>query len=64
VTTAKPIPTLASGFSAGGIGASIGEGAVIDPQFGTTDVLIVLPVSSVKARYLQHFAEGMPPRAA
>jgi putative hemolysin len=46
------------------LGASIGEGAVIDRQFGTTDVLIVLPVSAVKARYLQHFADGVQPRAA
>jgi putative hemolysin len=46
------------------LGAWIGDGAVIDPQFGTTDVLIVLPVSAVKTRYLQHFAEGVQTRAA
>jgi putative hemolysin len=28
---------------------------VIDHEFGTTDVLIVFPVSAIKARYLQHF---------
>jgi putative hemolysin len=37
------------------LGAHIGDGAVIDHQFGTTDVLIVLPVSVIKTRYIEHF---------
>jgi putative hemolysin len=37
------------------LGAHIGNGAVIDHQFGTTDVLIVLPVSVIKTRYIEHF---------
>lgn len=37
------------------LGAHVGDGAVIDYQFGTTDVLIVMPVSAIKARYIQHF---------
>jgi putative hemolysin len=28
---------------------------VIDHQFGTTDVLIVLPVSAINIRYIDHF---------
>jgi len=37
------------------LGAYIGDGAVIDYEFGTTDVLIVLPISAIKQRYLEHF---------
>jgi len=38
------------------LGCYIGDGAVIDHEFGTTDVLIVLPMSEVKSRYLDHFS--------
>ncbi len=37
------------------LGAIIGQGAVIDTQFGTTDVGIVLPVSQIAGRYIEHF---------
>jgi putative hemolysin len=37
------------------LGAYIGEGAVIDKQFGTTDVLIILPVEKIDPRYFEHF---------
>jgi putative hemolysin len=40
------------------LGAYIGEGAVVDHEFGTTDVLIVLPVSAIKQRYMEHFGDG------
>ena len=30
-------------------------GAVIDREFGTTDVLIVLPMSAIQKRYVEHF---------
>ena len=28
---------------------------MIDRQFGTTDVLVVLPVSAINPRYIDHF---------
>jgi putative hemolysin len=28
---------------------------VVDPDFGTTDVFILLPVSRIAPRYLSHF---------
>jgi putative hemolysin len=28
---------------------------VIDRQFGTTDVLVLLPVSAINPRYIDHF---------
>jgi L-ornithine Nalpha-acyltransferase len=37
------------------IGGSCGDGAVVDHQFGTTDVLVVVPVSSIGQRYIGHF---------
>jgi len=37
------------------IGAQFGEGAVIDRMFGTTDVLVVLPVDRIDPRYMSHF---------
>jgi putative hemolysin len=47
------LPPLIKGYLR--LGAYIGDGAVIDYEFGTTDVLIVLPVSAIKKRYLEHF---------
>ena len=40
------------------MGAYIGDGAVVDHEFGTTDVLIVLPVAQIKQRYMEHFGSG------
>jgi L-ornithine Nalpha-acyltransferase len=37
------------------LGARFGDGAVIDRQFGTTDVLVILPVSAIDPRYVSHF---------
>jgi putative hemolysin len=30
------------------MGAFVGDGAVIDHQFGTTDVFIIMPVEAIK----------------
>src|SRR6185437_3270089 len=48
------LPPLVKGYLR--LGAYIGDGAVVDHEFGTTDVLIVLPVSAIKQRYIEHFA--------
>jgi len=47
------LPPLIKGYLR--LGAFVGDGAVIDRQFGTTDVLIILPVSAICARYVNHF---------
>ena len=47
------MPPLIKGYLR--LGCYIGEGAVIDPQFNTVDVLIMLPVSAINARYFSHF---------
>lgn len=49
----RALPPLIKGYLR--LGAYIGEGAVIDKQFNTTDVLIVLPVSDINERYFAHF---------
>lgn len=47
------LPPLIKGYLR--IGATIGDGAVIDHQFNTTDVLIVMPTDFVTKRYREHF---------
>lgn len=49
----KALPPLIKGYLR--LGCYIGDGAVIDRQFGTTDVLIVLPVDKIDPRYFEHF---------
>ena len=49
----RTLPPLIKGYLR--VGAFIGDGAVIDHQFGTTDVLVVMPVSAIAARYAAHF---------
>lgn len=49
----RALPPLIKGYLR--LGAYVGEGAVVDRQFGTTDVLIVLPVSAIDPRYFAHF---------
>jgi putative hemolysin len=48
------LPPLIKGYIR--LGATIGDGAVVDRQFNTTDVCIVLPLSQVSARYRRHYA--------
>lgn len=49
----KVMPPLIKGYLR--LGAYAGDGAVVDKQFGTTDVLIILPVSAIDTRYFSHF---------
>lgn len=49
----KEMPPLIKGYLR--LGAYVGDGAVIDRQFGTTDVLMIMPVEAIDARYFSHF---------
>jgi len=49
----KALPPLIKGYLR--VGAFVGDGAVIDHQFGTTDVLVIMPVELIKTRYFDHF---------
>lgn len=50
------MPPLIKGYLR--LGAWIGEGAVIDKQFSTTDILIILPVANISKRYIDFFGRG------
>ncbi len=49
----KNMPPLIKGYLR--LGAYVGDGAVVDRQFGTTDVLIILPLEAIDSRYFSHF---------
>lgn len=51
----KALPPLIKGYLR--LGAFVGDGAVIDHQFGTIDVLIVLPIARIDARYFGRFGQ-------
>ena len=51
----KDLPPLIKGYLR--LGCYIGDGAVIDRQFNTIDVLIILPVSAINVRYFAHFGQ-------
>lgn len=46
------MPPLIKGYLRAG--AKIGDGCVIDHDFGTTDVFIILPVTAIVARYVNY----------
>lgn len=49
----KALPPLIKGYLRAG--AYVGDGAVIDHQFGTTDVFIIMPIEAINDRYIAHF---------
>jgi putative hemolysin len=52
----RALPAIVKGYLRAG--CRIGEGAVIDHQFGTTDVFIYLPVKDMDPRYMSRFGHG------
>jgi putative hemolysin len=56
------LPPLVKGYLR--LGAMIGDGAVVDRQFNTTDVLIVMPVSALSERYVAYYGADAGRRAA
>lgn len=50
------LPPLVKGYLR--CGATFGDGAVIDPQFGTTDVFVVMPVADIDPRVFGRFGGG------
>ena len=58
-TALHALPPLIKGYLR--LGAYIGDGAVIDQQFGTTDVFILLPVDRIAPKYQNRFSadEGL-----
>ena len=58
----RALPPLIKGYLR--LGARFGDGAVVDRSFGTTDVLVILPVSSINRRYIEHFGPAATRHAA
>ena len=56
------LPPLIKGYLR--LGARFGEGAVVDRQFGTTDVLVVLRVAEINPRYVEFYGGSAERRAA
>jgi len=55
------LPPLIKGYLR--LGARIGNGAVIDRQFNTTDVCIVMPTESLSERYVKHYSRKISSKA-
>ena len=41
------------------LGGFVGDGAVIDPQFNTTDVFITVKTEIITEKYIRHYERGM-----
>ena len=54
--TLAELPPLVKGYLR--CGATFGDGAVVDRQFGTTDVFVVMPVADIDARVFGRFGAG------
>lgn len=52
----RALPPLVKGYLR--VGCFFGDGAVVDSQFGTTDVFILVPVEKIAARYSRKFEVG------
>ncbi|WP_306117331.1 MULTISPECIES: GNAT family N-acyltransferase [unclassified Roseitalea] len=52
-TAMRALPPLVKGYLR--LGAKFGDGAVIDPVFASIDVLVILPVEHIDARYLTYY---------
>ncbi|HVZ91867.1 MAG TPA: GNAT family N-acyltransferase [Rhizomicrobium sp.] len=53
----RALPAMIKGYLRAG--CTVGEGAVIDHQFGTTDVFIYLPMKDADPRYVSRFSQGV-----
>jgi putative hemolysin len=58
----RALPPLIKGYLR--LGAVIGDGAVADRQFGTTDILMVLPRAFINPRYIHYYGADATRHAA
>ena len=49
----RSLPPLIKGYLR--VGGYVGDGAVVDHQFNTTDVCIIVPTENVTSRYIRHY---------
>ena len=57
----KILPPLIKGYLR--LGGFVGDGAVVDYEFGTTDVCVVVKTDMVTERYYRHYTRGMKAEA-
>ena len=53
VAALKTLPPLVKGYLR--LGGFVGDGAVVDPEFGTTDVCVVVKTDLVTEKYYRHY---------
>ncbi len=58
----RRLPPLIRGYLR--LGGYVGDGAVIDPDFGTTDVCVVVKTDLVTEKYYRHYSRSDPDRQA
>lgn len=58
----KRLPPLLKGYLR--LGATVGDGAVVDHAFGTTDVFVVMPIAEIGERYIDYFTPAANLQAA
>jgi putative hemolysin len=51
------LPPLIKGYLR--LGGFIGDGAVIDPEFNSTDVFIIVKTEIITEKYIRHYERGM-----
>ena len=49
----RALPPLIKGYLR--LGAYVGDGAVVDRQFGTTDIIMIMPVARINPKYIGYF---------
>jgi putative hemolysin len=54
------VPPLIKGYLR--LGGFVGDGAVIDPEFNTTDVFIIVKTELVTEKYIRHYERGIRDR--
>lgn len=54
------LPPLIKGYLR--VGVQVGDGAVIDEQFNTTDVCMIMPTANIPERYIKHYTRDHPPK--
>ena len=55
------MPPLIKGYLR--LGGFVGDGAVVDPQFNTTDVCVVVKTELVTDKYFKHYERSARPFA-
>ena len=56
------LPPLIKGYLR--LGGCVGDGAVVDPQFDTVDICMLVEASGIAEKYVRFYRERHPAKAA